>query len=132
MKAVEKTNSKISAIDAFINEWLKDKTVYCGNCLQRATPELAVESCCHNPALGRNVDHLMAVIKDNVEIRKTMLKDTGATKDNSLRFGVNIPQQLYQDLEAYFKQYGEKLFNDKKELREFMRKFPSLSIPKKI
>lgn len=128
-----KTTSKVIAIKSFLSEWLKDPTFYCGNCLERWNPNYhTIESCCESPAFGRNIDHTRAVIKDNKRIKDTLLKETGANKDSTFRMGVNLPPQLYYDLDRYFKAHGEKFLSDQKELREFMRAFPMFCIPNKI
>jgi hypothetical protein len=128
-----KTTSKVIAIKAFLNEWLKDPTFYCGNCLTKFNPNFhVIESCCETPAFGRNIDHTRLVIKDNLRMKKDLLNETGATSKGVMRLGVNIPPQLYYDLERYFKAHGEKFLADNKELREFMKAFPMFCIPNKI
>lgn len=124
----------MGAINAFLNLWIKDPTLYCGNCGMVAIPEmLAVESCCDRPQIGRNVDHLRGSLKQN-QLSKKELNDNiyGSNKDNTLRHAVSMPVKLYQDLEQYFKQHGEKLFNNNKELHEFMHKFPQLTIAEEV
>lgn len=131
--AFVKTKSKMTAIRAFINDWLKDQTFYCGNCLETWNPNFhVIESCCENPAFGRNIDHTRAVVKENARIRSNLKKVTAATDNNVMRYGVNLPPKLFHDLTMYFRNHGEKLFNTPREMRDFMRSFPQFCIPEKV
>lgn len=120
----------MDAINAFLHMWVKDQTLYCGNCGMVAIPEmLAIESCCDNPQIGRNIDHLRGVLRQN-QLRKKELNNNvyGSNKENTFRYAISLPVKLLQDLEQYFKSHGEKLFNNNKELHAFMRKFPQLTV----
>ena len=127
------TTSKVGAIKSFVNTWLKDTRYYCNNCGEEWNEHFHIyESCCENPQFGRNIDHTKGLIEQNKETRAGQLKDTGATEKNTWRAAVSLPPRLYSDLERYFGQYGEKLFNDNAELRAFMREFPQFCSCKKI
>ena len=127
-------SDKMTAAKALMNDWLKDQTFYCANCGDRWFPEVHIhESCCQEPLFGRNIDHTMMLVKLNKEVTKDLKKSTGATENDSMRLGVNMPPQLYSILNNYFKKHGEKgLFNDQKDLRKFMRAFPQFTIPERI
>jgi len=127
------TTSKIDAIKSYINTWLKDERFYCNNCGEDwYAPIHMKESCCENPQFGRNIDHTKGLIIQNEQLRKDQLKDTGATETNTWRACLSLPPRLYSDLERFFGQYGEKLFNDEKEMRKFMKEFPQFCSCKKI
>lgn len=128
-----KTTDKTTAIQGIINEWLKDPTFYCGNCGERFNPNFHIyESCCENPMFGRNIDHTRLLVKVNKQVTDKALKKTGAGKNNSFRYAINMPAGLFNMLEGYFKKHGEKLFNDNKELHTFMRKFKAFTIPEEV
>lgn len=124
--AFVKLTNKIDASRAVINTWLKDPSLYCNNCDLDSKYFLATESCCENPQIGRNIDHMMGGIRQNKVLREIAENDYGSTKDKSLRFAVSMPPRLLRVLEDYFAKHGEKLFTDKKELHEFMKAFPAL------
>lgn len=121
-----KLTNKWDAARAIINTWLKDQTLYCNNCQTDAKYFLASESCCENPQIGRNVDHMMGGIKQNKMIRETALNEYGSTEDKTIRFSVSMPPRLLVALEDYFGKHNEKVFNDQKELHAFMKQFPAL------
>lgn len=129
--AIVSTNNKWEALQAFINMWLQDKRYYCNHCgkdLIEGVPE-----CCENPQVGRNLDHTRGLIKQNKEMQTTRKNTLASTADKSMRWGVSMPPKLYMDANNYFrKMYKEKLFQDKKELREFMKQFPQFCIPEDI
>jgi len=132
--AFKKTNSKVTMIKSFINNWLKDQTFYCNYCGNDFDPiKYALKSCCDNPQIGRNIEHVMGVCKQNQAIKEEQMNDYGATKDLKMRAAVSMPPRLMEDLERFFKDnYQEKLFNDNKELRNFMKHFPQFTLAKKI
>ena len=125
-KAVRNTtHSKVEAIKSFITTWLKDQRVYCNNCGEQWNKDIHLyESCCENPQFGKNIDHCYGLLKQNKETKLSRLKTTGATDNNNIRFAVSLPPRLYADLETFFAQYDEKLFNNKNDLRKFMKEFP--------
>lgn len=130
--AFQKTTNKMKAIRAFINTWLKDSTLYCNNCGARFRDNV-IDSCCLDPQIGRNKDHLMGVIKQNKMIQETRKNKFAAMEDNTMRWGISIAPKLMTDLENYFAvNFQEKLFNNNKELRQFMKAFPEFRIAKEI
>lgn len=133
LMSIKQTTSKITAIKAYINTWLKDQTVYCANCGEDWNAAFHVhESCCECPQFGRNADHTRAVIKQNKDIADTRLKDTGATENNSLRIAASIPPRLLRGLEDYFKKHGDKFLETPKELHAFLKEFPAFKTCKKV
>ena len=54
--------------------------------------------------------------------------DFGSNDNMSFRYGASLPPKLLQDLELYFKGYGEKLFNNNKEFRAFLKEFPAFKV----
>lgn len=128
-----KTTDKMTAIQSFLNEWLKDQTFYCGNCGEYFNKNFHIyESCCENPMFGRNLDFTKAIVDENKRAQKNATKKTGASKDTTFRYSVNMPARLYKDLDAYFKSHGEKLFSSPKELHQFMKKFKAFTIPEEV
>lgn len=131
------TKNKWIAVRSFINYWLKDKTYYCNVCGMPFDPRDKENGhwkpCCEEPQIGRNIDHCMGVVKQNKELQKVRINDVGSTKDKSFRWGISMPPRLMKDLEDHFRsKYKEKLFNDQKELRQFMKEFPAFMVAKKI
>ena len=126
-----KTTDKWTAVEAFINTWLKDQTLYCNYC-----GELFDERffpCCENPQVGRNIDHTMGLIRQNKEMKKIRDNEFASTKKKTLRWGISIPPKLLHDLEKYVKSNGDtKLFNNTREFHQFMRRFPAFRIPEKV
>jgi hypothetical protein len=129
---IRTTNNKWLALKAFINGiWLKDQNYYCNYCGRDYVK--GEPSCCENPQIGRNIDHCRGLIKQNKEIQNSRLRETASNETKTMRWGISIPPRLYHDAEQYFKkQHNEKLFNDNKELRAFMKEFKCFTIPSKI
>jgi hypothetical protein len=128
-----KTTDKWTAVQAFINTWLKDQTLYCNHCGMLFDKNFF--PCCENPQVGSNIDHTMGLIKQNKEMSKMRLNEFASTKKKTMRWGVSIPPKLLHDLEKYLKSTSgddEKLFNNNKELHQFMRRFPVFKIPEKV
>lgn len=123
----------MEAIKAFVNTWLKDNTFYCGNCGEELMPHFhKYEPCCENMQMGRNKDHVFGIIKQNKETMAKQNNEFGSNEEKSFRFGASLPPKLLQDLEIYFKGYGEKLFNNNKEFRAFLKEFPAFKVCQKI
>jgi len=126
-----KTGTKWKAARAFLNLWLKDKSLYCNWCGK--TYNEKEFPCCEQPQVGSNLDHTRGIIRQNQAFRNSRNNDTATTKDKSLRWGVSMPPALMTALEKYFmKEYNEKLFKNVEELHQFMREFPVFRIPKKV
>lgn len=121
-----KLNNKLDAIRAVINTWLKDQTIYCNHCGLDSKYFLVDESCCENPQVGRNIDHMMGGIKQNRILRDVAKNEYGSNKDKTMRFAVSLPPRLLMTLEEYFDKHNEKLFNNQDELHKFMKEFPAL------
>ena len=128
----EFTGNKWEAARNFINLWLTDQTVYCNNCGSDFDANYwKYEPCCDNPQLGRNFDHTYGLFKQN-KLRRESLKNLyGSTDGKDMRHCLSLPPRLLSSLEGFFKGYGEKLFNNDKELQEFMNKFPQFRVPEK-
>jgi len=109
-------------------ESIEDRYVYkCKNCCA----EMYI--CCDNPQVADNKTHTYALIQQNKDIQKSRLHSTAANKTKTMRLGVSLPPALYDALEKYFKEtLNEKLFDNKIELREFMKRFPQFTIPERI
>lgn len=132
--AFVKTTDKNLIIRNFINLWLKDNTFYCNNCGEVFNPAIHIdESCCEDPQIARNIDHIKGLTKQNKEIRDSLKNDYASNESKTMRLGISLTPKLLRDLEQYFrKEYNEKLFNNTKELHSFMRAFPEFTIAKKI
>lgn len=128
---IVKTSNKEAAFKAVINTWLKDKRVYCNNCGHDFKPELG--KCCESPEIGKNIDVMLAIVQQNKNLRAEQFNDLGSSRDKTIRFGVSLPPDLYQILDKYCRDHGDKgLFADAKDLNWFMKKFKCFTIPKEI
>lgn len=133
-----KTTDKLTAMHAFMNTWLKDKTMYCNYCGLPYMPKMTDDQgkwvpCCESPEIGTNWDVTKIIIEENKEMRKTRNNEYASTKKKDFRMKSRIPPKLYQDMKAYFsKEYNEKIFSDKNEVNKFIRKFPVFCIPDRI
>lgn len=127
-----KTTDKWTLAKAFINTWLRDQTWYCNNCDMDYNP--LNFPCCEKPQVGRNIDHLKGMIKENKIIQQTRKNEFASTDNKTLRWGISLPPRLYYALDKYFRSLteGEKLFKDNQDLHEFMKEFPQFCIPEKI
>lgn len=126
-----KTSNKWVATRAFINNWLKEPGRYCNTCGMIYLADK--EPCCNRPHIGTNLTHMKGLLSQNKEMKKNCAKDTGANKSNTFRLGVSILPKLLEDLEDYFEtNYKEKLWNDDRELKSFMRNFPEFCIARKV
>ncbi len=125
------TTDKWDSAKSIINIWLDDPTIYCNNCGENFNAEFP-EKCCDNVQLGRNFDHAYGLFQQNIERRKMQINIYGSTKDKTMRACVSLPPKLMQILEGFFKKYDEKLFNNDKELKQFMRRFPQFTVPESI
>jgi len=131
------TYNKWEAARAFINTWLKDKSIYCNYCGLPYNPKDVTEEghwikCCEDPQIGRNIDHTIGVIKQNKELRKIQNNSTASTKSKAMRYALSMPPSLYRALNDYFlKMYKQKIFDNTKELRTFMKEFPAFCIPER-
>lgn len=131
--AFKQTTNKITAAKAFINTWLKDETIYCGNCDENWNADFhKFESCCENPQFGRNKDHVRGIAKQNKETIELNKNDYGSTDDKSMRVGASIPPRLFRDLEQYFKKHGDKFLETPKDLHAFLKAFPVFKVCKKV
>jgi len=90
------------------------------------------EACCENMQMGRNKDHVMGIVKQNKEILAKQENVFGSNEEKNFRFGASMPPKLLQDLELYFKGHGEKLFNNNKEFRAFLKEFPAFQVCEKL
>lgn len=127
-----KTKDKWTLIKAFINTWLKDDTKYCNWCGQVYTKYDF--PCCENPQLGTNFDHTQALIAQNKDTKKERKNKFASGEGKNMRYCLSLPPKLVKDLTLYLKNEcdGEKLFNDKKDVHKFMKKFPMFCIPRKV
>lgn len=115
----------------FINTWLKDPTLYCNNCdndYSKVCPK-----CCDNPQMGDNLKHTYSLIQALKDIRATRANEFAANKSKTMRWGLSLPPRLYHALNRYFlTTQGTKLFDNKKEMHQFAKKFPQFKVPEKI
>jgi hypothetical protein len=126
------TNSKETAIRAFIYEWLRDDTQYCNYCgsVFVKAPEGCVQDlCCDKPHIGTNVTFIYMLIQENKTIRESRANKFASNEDKTMRWGISITPRLLHDLEDYsINTLKEPLLKDKKEMDEFMRSFPEFCI----
>lgn len=127
-----KTNNKWEAIRAFINLWLKEKTLYCNWC-GAVWNDSNTQVCCERPQIGTNWEHTREIIKQNRRRRQQAKNSYGSTDDKSMRVAISMPPKLLMDLEAYVKMTGNgKLFNNPAELISFMKEFKSFCVPAEV
>lgn len=110
-----------------MNTILKDSTVYCNMC----GLDYAVEThpCCEEPQLGTHMQHVMMVVKQNKELRKSRRNEFASTKDASMRWGASLPPRFFEEWDRGFRRtYKEKLIRDQKDFRKFMKKFKAFTI----
>lgn len=129
--AFVQTYDKWIATKAFINTWLKDKTIYCGNCDSNYDERLF--PCCEEPVLETNFGHTKAIIEAVKDLKKNQLNQYGSNKEMNFRSTVKLPKRLLWDLDKYFKDTcKEALFNNQEEMREFAQRFPQFCVAEKI
>ena len=126
----EKTSDKWLACRNYINLWLSDQTIVCNNCGMPYHPAHFKDSpCCDNYQLGRNFDHMKGLFDQNKRRRDAQKNIYGSNEKKNMRVCVSIPPRLLTELERFFKQHGEKLWNNDKELKQFMVRFPEFRVP---
>ena len=123
----------MTAVRSLINTMLKDQARYCNHCGENYVKELY--PCCEearagNHAVGRHIDHCRGVIKDNKRLRQSRLNRYGSTGDKSLRWTLALPPKFLMELEMMWKKIdnGNKLFENQKDVRDFMREFPAFKV----
>jgi len=129
--AIVKDRSKMNAIRAFINEWLKDTSLYCANCMKPYRgPEY---DCCDDKYIVDRCKRVADFVRANKDERELLFFETGASKSKSIRFSIRMPYELMKALQKYFKEtYQEGFLDDKKEARLFMREFPQFCACNKV
>ncbi len=130
------TNSKETALRAFIVEWVKSNEVYCNYCgwKHQEVPEGCEPIiCCDKPQYGTNAQFLRAIIEQNKDVRETRANDFASNKDKTFRLGISMTPRLLHDLEEYsINTLKEPLLKDAREMNDFMRSFPELCIPERV
>lgn len=124
-----KTTDKFTAIHAFINEWLKDKTLYCASC---GTPYIEGFECCEEPEITDNYTHAKMVIDGIKEQKKCYTNVFASNKGKNFRPTVRLPKRLYHDIEKYLSTYGEKFLSNERDMLRFAKKFPMFCLPEKL
>lgn len=128
--AFVQTTDKWTACHAMINTWLKDPTVYCGNCDKDYDPNSF--PCCEEPVLANNIQHAKAIIDGIRDRQKDLHNEYASNKKKNFRSTIMLPKRLYFLLDMYFKKHGMKLFQTKKDQYDFMRRFPMFKVPTRI
>lgn len=109
---------------------LKSDRLYCNNCGKEYKEG---QMGCENPQIGRHIDHVKGIIKQNKELQKERKNEIASNKNKSMRWGISIPPYFFREWETVFKRtQGEKLLGDNKDLHKFMKEFPAFKIAKKI
>ena len=104
---------------------------YCNNCGE--TFDKTRFPCCEEPMVGDHMRHLKAIMKQNRERKEIMTKDTGATEDNSWRWGISLPPYIFNVWsKAFEKTYKEKFIENEKDLHGFMKAFPAFRVCNKV
>ena len=124
---IKTTDDKWKAAHCIINVWLKDKTIYCGNC--DANYDKATFPCCDDPVLTDNYGHTKAIVDAIKDQKKTLINEYASNKKKNFRSTVKLPRRLYHTLNQYFRKYKTKLFENEIEVRQFARKFKQFKVP---
>lgn len=116
-----------------LNLLLKSDRKYCNDCGKEYDKENF--PCCDNPQVGRHLDHVKGIIKQNAELRKERANDFASNKEKTLRWGISLPPYLFREWEEVFQRtQGEKLFrtdkNYKKDFKQFIKEFKQFAICK--
>ena len=126
--AFKLTNSKEVAIRAFINEWIKDTTLFCNHCGSVYVPPpegVEEEPCCDNVQIGTNAQVLYWLIQENKMIRETRANQYASDKKKTMRWGMSMPPRLMHDIEEYcINTLKEPFLDTPQEMNDFMKAFP--------
>jgi hypothetical protein len=134
-----KVDQKEKVVRKAIDMWLKDPSIYCNWCGKQYEGDdvkyIPSNSCCESPQIGRNIDHCMAIIKQNRELRETRRNSFASTQDKSIRFAVSLPPTLLGFLDKFFRQFSDDkkgIFKEEGELTWFAKRFPQFTIPERV
>lgn len=125
-----KTKDKWTAAHAIINVWLKDKTIYCGDCDADYKKEFF--PCCDEPILGTNYEHTKAIVEALKDAQKNLVNEYASNKKKTFRSTVKLPKRLYNMLDRYYKKHNTRLFENEIEMRQFARKFKQFCVPIRV
>ena len=125
-----KTTDKWVAAHAMINTWLKDKTIYCGNCDADYNKDFF--PCCKEPVLGTNYDHTKAIVEAIKDAQKNLVNEYASNKKKNFRSTVKLPKRLYNVLDRYYKKHHTRLFENEIEMRQFAKKFKQFCVPTRV
>lgn len=126
-----KTVTRWDKIREFINLWLKDNQVYCGNC--NCNYHEAIFPCCEDPSLGTNIKFTKDIIEGVKELRKVQQNPFASTKKKTFRTLIKLPKRLFSDLDKFCKlEWNEKLFSKQTDHTNFAKKFPQFAVPERI
>lgn len=126
-----KTKSKMLAARSMLNVLLKDNTKYCNWCGSTYSKETF--PCCDNPQVGKHIDHIRGIIRQNKAVRETRKNDFASTDTKQWRWGISLPPKVYQIWDLCFKKsFGCKLFETKEDMASFCKEFKMFAIPKRI
>jgi len=125
------TKTKWDKIRDFVNIWLKDPQVYCGNCDQNFNENMPL--CCEHPLHGTNFTFTKDVVELVKDLQKEQLNTYGSNKKKDFRSSLKLPSRLLRDLDAlHRKEWGYKLFGKKGEIAQFMKKMPMFRIAERV
>lgn len=127
---IDSEKDKWGVVRNLINLWLKDPQLYCGNCDSDYYPNHP--KCCDEPIIGDNWKFCKDIVEALKDRRKELRNEYAAIKTMTFRSTVSLPKRLLYFLDKYFKDKHSKLFENQKEVRQFMRRFPQFRMPIKI
>jgi len=130
MVEIRTESGKWSEVRGIINTWLKDPTLYCGTCDSDYYPNHP--ACCEDPLIGDNWKFCKDIIEAIKDKKKNLKNEYAANNKLTFRSSLSLPSRLLFILEKHFKNKGVKLFENQKELRQFMRYFPQFRCPIKV
>ena len=125
-----KTHDREKAYRALINLALKDNRKYCNYCGKDYNPKKM--PCCEAPEIGTNAQHAHAVAVQCKLLRDSRQKDTAASKQGHMRFGISLPPWMYRMLDNFEVLHGRRLISSQKDINWLARTFKDFAIPRRI
>jgi len=115
-----------------VNEWLAKPGRRCANCDAETLAEC--DACDRDDCyISTNMQCLQQVIKQNQMEREYSHNDFNSTKDKTMRGLLAIPPGLLKHLEhGWLTKYQEGFLSKPGEIHIFAKKFPQLTIARKV
>lgn len=126
------TDEKWFYTRSLINEWLAKPGRRCANCEAETLADC--DACDRDDCyISTNMQCMQQVIKQNFEQREQARNDFNATEGKTMRGLLSIPPGLLKHLElGWLTKYQRGFLSEKGELHKFAKKFPQLTIARKV